>query len=61
MNLSVFLSLYTIFLTPTKLTAGRIELDFGICTDRITSHLSFKEAVADVLVEGASGAGESFS
>lgn len=37
---------------PTKLTAGRIELDFGLSTDRITSHLSLKEAVADVLVEG---------
>ena len=24
---------------PTKLTAGRIELDFGVTTDRITSYL----------------------
>ena len=36
---------------PTKLTAGRIELDFGVTTDRIASHLSLRDAVASVSVE----------
>ena len=37
---------------PTKLTAGRIELDFGITTDRISSYLSLRDAVATVQVDG---------
>lgn len=36
---------------PTKLTAGRMELDFGVTTDRICSHLSLRDAVATVSVE----------
>ena len=37
---------------PTKLTAGRLELDFGVKTDDIQTHLSIQEAVASVLVNG---------
>ena len=36
---------------PSKLTAGRIELDFGVTTDRITSSLSLRDAIANVSVE----------
>lgn len=36
---------------PTKLTAGRIELDFGVTTDQIASHLSLRDAVATVSIE----------
>ena len=46
---------------PTKLTAGRIELDFGVTTDRISSHLSLRDAVATVLIEGGkAGRAEAF-
>ncbi len=34
--------------TPTKIAAGRLELDFGENADRVESHLSLKEAVATV-------------
>ena len=37
---------------PTKLTAGRLELDFGVKTDDINTHLSIEEAVASVAVNG---------
>ena len=37
---------------PTKLTAGRIELDFGVKTNDIKTHLSLREAVASVSING---------
>ena len=47
---------------PTKLTAGRIELDFGVTTERIESHLSLREAVATVSIEdGKIGRAELFA
>ena len=38
---------------PTKLTAGRIELDFGVKTDDIFSRVNLRTAIATVQVGGA--------
>ena len=37
---------------PTKLTAGRIELDFGVKTDATHSHLNLRTAIAEVSITG---------
>ncbi len=46
---------------PTKLTAGRIELDFGIKTQDVVTSLSLKDAVATVTIDsGKTGRAELF-
>ena len=46
---------------PTKLTAGRIELDFGVKTQDIVSRLSLREGVAWVEIDqGKTGKAEIF-
>ena len=46
---------------PTKLTAGRLELDFGVKTENVKSHLSLQTALGTVLVEdGKAGKVELF-
>ena len=37
---------------PSKITAGRLELDFGKQTDDIASFIDIKKAVADIQIEG---------
>ena len=36
---------------PTKVTAGRLELDFGVTTQNIQSNLSLQTAVGNILIE----------
>ena len=46
---------------PTKLTAGRLTLDFGVQTKNIQSKLSIKNAVANILInDGETGRIETF-
>lgn len=40
---------------PTKLTAGRLELDFGVKTKKIKSRLSLRKAVANVSIDDGKG------
>ena len=37
---------------PSKITAGRIELDFGVSRDDIHSHLDMTDAIADISIPG---------
>ncbi|MBQ8374092.1 MAG: glycoside hydrolase N-terminal domain-containing protein [Clostridia bacterium] len=57
----LFEDIFTATAYPTKLTAGRITLDFGVKTKNIQTHLSLKEAVASVAIEkGSVGSAEIF-
>lgn len=47
----VFEDIYTDTPNPTKITAGRIELDFGIKTQNISSRIDLQTAIADIEIE----------
>ena len=46
---------------PSKLTAGRLELDFGIKTENIRSKVDISEGVAEVSIPEVGGGIESFA
>jgi len=48
----LFDDVYSEFAYPTKLTAGRMELDFGVETEEISSRVDIQQAIANVQIEG---------
>lgn len=52
----LFDEVYTDTPYPTKITAGRIELDFGVQTENIRSRVDLKSAVADIEIENGAKA-----